>query len=317
MLSSLRLVRWMKLAAFPGPGIAPVQCHASHDARMWMNSAGRLSAADNRGRRREEDAYEEELDTDPVEAKLGLLEKEERRIRNATKFHKIRRQMSERGAPERRLTWDAIEQIRYLKQESPQEWTVQRLAEGFSVSPDTISRILRSKFTPPPGRKIKQDLKALATVKPLSLRDGQTDLSKKGQIRLPTPDGSVPPMLSSGNTGALTALSPEAQVPAEFETGLVPSGGEHTSLTRGTSQISLFPSVKQSALQQQPNENQEQMEAEEAKISETEYESNSDRVFLTDTELEELIHTLQEKPSAVEQKGREFFDSQGNFLYRI
>ncbi|XP_072537871.1 neugrin isoform X2 [Salminus brasiliensis] len=316
MPSLLRVVSLVKLAGFPRSGSAPVCCHASYDARMWMSSVGRHSASNNR-RRSNEDAFEEDLDLDAVEAEVDSLVNEDRRRRNATKFHKIRRQMSERGAPERRLTWDAIEQIRYLKQESPQEWTLQKLAHGFSVSPEVISRVLRSKFTPAPDRKLKQDAKVLVTVRPLALRDGQTDQSKKHRTRLPMPDSSMAPMLSSGNTGALTAQIPESWFPAEFETRLVPSGGKHTSLSRGTSQISTAPSVKQSALQEQPSEKLEPMDVKEAKGSEREDKSDWGGVFLTDTELEELVLTLHEKPSAVEQKGREFFDSEGNFLYRI
>ncbi|MEE6526929.1 hypothetical protein FKM82_027883, partial [Ascaphus truei] len=67
--------------------------------------------------------------------------------------------MEPRGPPERSLTWAAMEQIRYLNQELPEEWTVPRLAEGFSVSTNVISRVLRTKFSPPEKRRIKQDAK--------------------------------------------------------------------------------------------------------------------------------------------------------------
>ncbi|KAL7828597.1 hypothetical protein SRHO_G00322310 [Serrasalmus rhombeus] len=309
MLGTLRLVHLVKLAALPGPVTALICCHASHDARVWMGSAGRHSTSDNR-RRSQENASEEELDMDAVEAKLESLVSEERRIRKAAKFHKIRRQLSERGAPERRLSWDAIEQIRYLKQESPQEWTVQRLADSFSISPDVICRILHSKFTPTPERRIKQDSKVLATVRRLSLGDGQTDQSKKEKLRLPVMDRTVP-AISSGNTNALTALSSEALAPAEIETRLVPSGGDVTLQSRGTSQISAAPAMAQSISQEQTSEKQD------AKSLKQEEEQDWEQMFLTEEELEELVQTLHGKPSAVEQKGREFFDSEGNFLYRI
>ncbi|KAL6458924.1 hypothetical protein MHYP_G00323960 [Metynnis hypsauchen] len=309
MLGTLRLVRSVKLAALPGPVTAPICFHASHDARVWMGSAGNRSTSDNR-RRSQENASEEELDMDAVEAKLESLASEERRIRKAAKFHKIRRQLSERGAPERRLGWDAIEQIRYLKQESPQEWTVQRLADSFSVSPDVICRILRSKFTPTPERRIKQDSKVLATVRQLSLGDGQTDQSKKEKLRLPTMDRTVP-AISSGNTDALMALSSEALASTEIETRLVPSGGHVTLQSRGTSQISAVPAMPQSISQEQTSEKQD------AKSLKQEEEQDWEQVFLTEEELEELVQTLHEKPNVVEQKGREFFDSEGNFLYRI
>ncbi|XP_024259644.1 rRNA 2'-O-methyltransferase fibrillarin [Oncorhynchus tshawytscha] len=47
--------------------------------------------------------------------------------------------------------------IRYLKQKLPEEWTVDHLAEGFSLHRDIFLRVLRSKFTPTPERKAKQD----------------------------------------------------------------------------------------------------------------------------------------------------------------
>uniref|UniRef100_A0A8C9TVQ0 Neugrin n=1 Tax=Scleropages formosus TaxID=113540 RepID=A0A8C9TVQ0_SCLFO len=79
------------------------------------------------------------------------------------RFHRARRQMTPPGPPSRRLTWDAIQQIRYLKQEFPEEWTVERLAEGFSVSRDVIGRVLRSKFVPPAERRERQDARATST----------------------------------------------------------------------------------------------------------------------------------------------------------
>ncbi|XP_066499252.1 neugrin [Hoplias malabaricus] len=315
MLGPLRLICLVKLARVPGPGIASICSSASQNARVWLGSPGRRSTLDNTKRSQEDS--EETLDMDPVEAKLESLVNDERRMRQTVKFHKIRRQMSKPGAPERRLTWEAIEQIRYLKQESPQEWTVLRLANSFSVSPDVISRILRSKFTPTIERRCKQDSKVMATVRQLSLGEDQTDRSKKDSPGLPMPERVVPAMLSSGNPGALTSMSPEALAPIEFETRLFPCGGNVTSVSRRSSQISTTPTLNQSTLQEPNKAKQEPIGVEERKGLEKEDEQDWDRVYLTEEELEELIHTLHGKPSRVEQKGREFFDSEGNFLYRI
>lgn len=46
------------------------------------------------------------------------------------------------------MTWDAKEQIRFLHQEQPDEWTVDRLTESFPVSRDGVVKILRSAFRP-------------------------------------------------------------------------------------------------------------------------------------------------------------------------
>lgn len=184
---------------------------------------------------------------------------------------------------------------------------MQRLAESYSVSPDVISRVLRSKFTPPPERKLKQDSKALTAVGRLSLGNGQNDLSRPDRTRLPVPAGAVHARLSEGSAGALVALSPKGLSPAESETRLVPSV---PSRSRGT-QLSTI--TQNTSLE----ESNEKGDIEEAKGLQRVDDTEWDGVFLTNKELEELVETLHEKPSAVEQKGREFFDSEGNFLYRI
>ena len=40
------------------------------------------------------------------------LSSEERRRQRTVKYHIVKRQLTESGAPERRLSWDAMEQIR-------------------------------------------------------------------------------------------------------------------------------------------------------------------------------------------------------------
>ncbi|KAK2898577.1 hypothetical protein Q8A67_009995 [Cirrhinus molitorella] len=280
-----------KLAPLPGPAACQVCRHASRDAYGWMSQ--RYSDSHPK-QKQQEDMFKDNHDMDAVEAKLNSIISEEKRMRKAAKFHIIKRKMNNPGAPERRLSWDAIQQIRYLKQESPEEWTLQRLAEGFSVSPDVISRVLRSKFIPSAVRKLKQDSKVLTSAGPQSLSDGKTEQSR-------LPKTLTPAILPSGNTGALTALSAGALALRETETGLVPSSGNIVA-----SQLSAEQKVTP-ALQEQPD----------FTVDDIELEEKWDGVILTEEELEDIAQTLKEKPSPVEQKGREFFDSEGNFLYRI
>ncbi|XP_073674684.1 neugrin isoform X2 [Garra rufa] len=282
-----------KLASLPGPAACQVCRHASRDASGWMSQKYPDS---HPKQKQQEDMFEDDSDMDAVEAKLNSIISEEKRRHKSAKFHIIKRKMNNPGAPERRLSWNAIQQIRYLKQESPDEWTLQRLAEGFSVSPDVISRVLRSKFTPSAVRKLKQDAKVLANTgpQPQSLRDGKTE-----QPRLPkTP---TPAILPSGSTGALTTLSTGALTVRETETGLLPSSGNIVASQKMTP-----------ALQEHPDST-----AEMDMRDDIELEEEWDGVILTEEELENIAQTLKEKPSPVEQKGREFFDSEGNFLYRI
>lgn len=190
---------------------------------------------------------------------------------------------------------------------------MQRLAEGFSVNTDVIYRVLHSKFTPPPERRLKQDATVLTTVRQTFLENDKTNQSQKGQSQLPLPTSSVPALISSGNTSTLVALTSGALTPTECVTGLVPTAANVPSPSIRTAQISA---VAQGTLQEQPAVRQEPTGVKERGV-EVEEEEEWDGVVFTDEGLEELIHTLQEKPSAVEQKGREFYDSDGNFLYRI
>nr|XP_055024765.1 neugrin isoform X1 [Misgurnus anguillicaudatus] len=296
-----------KLVNLPGPAACQICRHASRDAYGWMSQR----RSDSHPKQKQfEDMFEEDHDMDVVEAKLNSIISEEKRRNKTVRFHKLRRQMNTPGAPERRLSWDAIEQIRYLKQESPEEWTLQRLAEAFSVSPDVISRVLRGKFTPTTERKLKQDSKVLPSTGQLSLWDG-----KAKQARLPASAVSAAPaLLSPGNTGDLATLSSRA-LAVKGETGLMPSGGNVPSISRVTSRLSavqkMTPNLKDS------HKSLHETNEMDVGDDEEELEEEWDGVILTEEELEKIAQTLSEKLSPVEQKGREFYDSDGNFLYRI
>lgn len=297
MLSSLAV----GLASVP---LSPCR-HASRSARDWTGSALRTNHLSGNRRTEQQDTSVDDLDMDEVESKLEALVKAERKREKSAKFHNIRQKLSSPGAPERRLSWDAIQQIRYLKQESPQEWTLQKLAEGFSVSPEVIYRVLRSKFTPPPERRLKQDAKA----GPLSLEDGKTIQTRKSQSQLPSPTSTVPVLISSGNTNTVTALTSGALTPAESVTGLVSTPADVPSALIRTTPITT---VAQETFQEPPA-----VSTGSTNVEEMAEEEEWDGIVLTDEELEELIYTLREQPSPAEQKGREFYDSEGNFLYRV
>ncbi|NXX23502.1 NGRN protein, partial [Podargus strigoides] len=94
---------------------------------------------------------------------LTSLPRRVRRRRVAARLQRLRRELGgERGAPERTLTWQAMEQMRFLRQELPEEWPLDRLAQGFGVSPDVVRRVLRSRGCPPPRRRQRQDERALS-----------------------------------------------------------------------------------------------------------------------------------------------------------
>ncbi|CAN8187254.1 unnamed protein product [Coccothraustes coccothraustes] len=51
---------------------------------------------------------------------------------------------------------------RFLRRELPEEWPLERLAQGFGVSTDVVRRVLRSRGCPSPRRRLRQDQRALS-----------------------------------------------------------------------------------------------------------------------------------------------------------
>ncbi|NXD47876.1 NGRN protein, partial [Corvus moneduloides] len=100
----------------------------------------------------------------PVPARaLTRVTRRARRRRAAARMERLRRELGGgRRAPDRALTWQAMEQLRFLRQELPEEWPLERLAQGFGVSTDVVRRVLRSRGCPSPRRRLRQDQRALS-----------------------------------------------------------------------------------------------------------------------------------------------------------
>ncbi|KAI1388883.1 uncharacterized protein F4822DRAFT_261310 [Hypoxylon trugodes] len=60
----------------------------------------------------------------------------------------LKQKFPEGWAPRKRLSPDALDGIRALHSQFPEDYTTEVLAEKFEVSPEAIRRILRSKWTP-------------------------------------------------------------------------------------------------------------------------------------------------------------------------
>lgn len=261
---------------------------------------------------------ENDPDMEDVEDKLQAIFNQERRKQKTLKYHKVKRQMTPKGAPERKLTWDAMEQIRYLKQEQPEEWTVERLAEGFSVSPDVILRVLRSKFTAPPERKAKQDANVMAKVYQQALPLWGTP--DQGRLELP---GNISSAMLPAGGGSATLVTPASQSLTARDNGtgsLVNTGGTASLASLSTQDEVSFPVLrKHTSLTELSRAKEEAVynvsqECEDDEDDEM-LKEGWDGVVFTEEQLEELI--VSTKPSPVTQNGREFYDSDGNFLYRI
>ncbi|XP_019907636.2 neugrin [Esox lucius] len=323
--------------------------HANRDAnRAWTgpshSQTGRISA---QGEKVSLGTFEDkDPDMEDVDEKIQAVLSEERRRHRKLKYHIIKRQMSEPGAPERRLTWEAMEQIRYLKRELPEEWTIDRLAEGFSVHRDVILRVLKSRFTPTPERRAKQDASVWARLRQQALNwDGAPGGMGRQQLAGGTVGKGM--QLAGGTVGKGMQLAggggtvgkgmqlalpgggvvgswhsdTPATLPTESGDGeLVSLSGQSLTAQEYPSQLSVSPAwhSRHASVPRHPQQ-EEESAAEHSMSGEIQedfwLDERWDGKVFSEDELEELM--VSAKPSLVVQKGTEFFDSDGNFLYRI
>lgn len=236
-----------------------------------------------------------------------------KRQKKAMRFQKIRRQMEAPGAPPRTLTWEAMEQIRYLHKEFAESWSVPRLAEGFDVSTDVIRRVLKSKFVPTLEQKLKQDQKVL---------------KKAGITRvvwqLPISEDTLKP-LSAGHPMSGPLLMPGDEVSSNSQTHSralkVTSNAPSTEAQKKREERNKRIQVLEESLVPTTTALGHQRELQKYTTHDSEADRRANNDILPSVEkLEELEAGEpggQNFSSKVVQKGREFFDSNGNFLYRI
>ncbi|XP_017273127.1 neugrin [Kryptolebias marmoratus] len=295
-------------SAIPSASLKSCRFASRDGSKSWT---GQSHAHGNRGSHRpkySDEIYDGEQELqDDVEDKLQALLDEGRKRQKTVKYHIMRRQMTSSGPPERKLTWDAMEQIRYLKREQPEEWTVERLAEGFSVTRDVILRVLRSKFTPSEDRKAKQNAKVMAKYNQQALPSGAG--TQQGKLKLP--GGHTPAVLPSGSKeGALISVTGQAQTIKGK--GSDPSGKSLISVTVPTTQLTKELSEDGTSVRSTANKGVPDTQHTEEDL---EQEESWDGLVLTEEELEEFLEI--DKPSPPAQIGNEFFDEEGNFLYRL
>ncbi|XP_061910224.1 neugrin [Entelurus aequoreus] len=239
-----------------------------------------------------------------VEDKLEALLEEREKNRNAIKYNIIKRKMRPPGAPERKLSWQAIEQIKYLRQEQPDEWSVKHLAEGFSVSPDVIVRVLKSKFIPDPARKLKQNAKVMTRLNPQVLPSG----SGAQQSRLKLHRGrTADALLPSGS-------QENSLVPVAAHTLIgVNTNSDNKSLAVASAPVTAPASRFTSASNIDATERT--TAGDNSSHPAEEEEENWDGEVLSEEQIEQVWE--MKKPAPVVQVGKDFFDGEGNFLYRI
>ncbi|KAK5894530.1 hypothetical protein CesoFtcFv8_011213 [Champsocephalus esox] len=288
------------------PSVSITSCRFASKALNKAQSHVRRDKVPNRAQRDSEEMYDKELELEDVEDKLQVLFDEQRKKQKTVKYHILRRQMTPPGAPQRKLTWDAIEQIKYLKQEQPEEWTVERLAEGYSVSPDVIRRVLRTKFLPTPEKKFKQDTRALSGLGQQVLLSG----AAAGQDRLKLSGNRTTALLQPGNVeSALVPVADKTVMLRGESSGLVTKNPAPFSLVPAQFRADVSYDIPVTSIEEDSIYNTNPTEEDE------DGEESWDGRLFTEEELEEIMETVKACP--VVQDGNDFFDAEGNFLYRI
>ncbi|XP_037688994.1 neugrin [Choloepus didactylus] len=252
-------------------------------------------------------------DWEPEERELQEVESALKRQKKAIRFQKIRRQMEAPGAPPRTLTWEAMEQIRYLHKEFAESWSVPRLAEGFNVSTDVIRRVLKSKFVPTLEQKQKQDQKVLKKAGPTPLLQ-QLQASGNTSKLLSAGHSASGPLLMPGNEASSKGHSHRTALKmVELDTcrGITPR--RQKGRNKGIQSLEKESFV--------PLALGHHRELQKYSTGNCEGTRGSDNDGLPSDEKPEEMKAGepgdQNFSSKVVQRGREFFDSNGNFLYRI
>lgn len=170
------------------------------------------------------------------------------------------------------------------------------------MAPDVILRVLRSKFVPTVERRAQQDAKIKAELRQKVLHSGPG--RAQDTLKLP---------------GKLT---PAALLPGK-EAGAVVTA-EQTLVMQGKGSASLVTSHTPASLQQLRGDFSnkgsttaltELDRTTDTDPTEEDEEECWDGRVLTEDDLEEFME--MEKPSLPVQMGKDFFDAEGNFLYRI
>ncbi|XP_077370337.1 neugrin [Festucalex cinctus] len=293
------LSRWVRAVPIPSASIFNAAAHhppwafcryASSIRRM-----GNARGQQNKFRRDEDDAYDEDSIMEEVEDKLDALVEESMKKQKMIKYNIMHRKMRPPGPPERKLTWEAMETIRYLKREHPEEWTVEHLSEGFLVSPEVIRRVIRNKFSPAPHRKAVQDAKVMSRLQRTALSSGEA-ATERSQ-----------PDLHAGRS--LRQFLP----PGTPEAALVPVAVRKDEPSTKASTLVTVPVM-------QPRDDAAAMTTwpvQDGSVDDNQAEAEDelwDGRVLSEEELDEFRDV---KPVPVMQVGSDFFDSNGQFLYRI
>ncbi|XP_069078759.1 neugrin isoform X2 [Pleurodeles waltl] len=228
---------------------------------------------------------------------------------------------------------DMPEVARHLNHEFPEEWTIPHLAEGFNVDTDVIRRVLRSKFSPPLAVKLKQDAKVTMESKSRMISHASSKVTRPLNIASANPSlvAIQPGMeklqkIPSVHIGKDNTRSEALQLKASTSMAIMGTPADFTQERLGRTKERL-PSMSKSPRVVNPGTvpldpsttltSNSECETNEQSSYHQEQDEEWDGVLLSEQELEQLLESGYKSNMKVVQKGREFFDSDGNFLYRI
>ncbi|XP_033634800.1 neugrin-like [Asterias rubens] len=302
---------------------------------------------------------ETNLDTETLDDPYTLLKKLERdqrrRILAADRARTSR--LFKPPTEPRTLSWDTIEQIRYLKQENGEEWTTKKLATSFGISRDLVIKVLKSKFAPTEKTRMKQNEK-------VNLLAGYLPEKTSRKTKFTGTQRALESSFTKGQQGGKTRIT-------------LPASSNHFAPNQNPAEKDTFPpqqritdekTVNKSALGAHSRAYSRKAPLQSNPRSKT-YSQNvtfeeknnltiSDKYSLVDTrargkksfngtnkfqlkertedelqesEVEEELNIDMEKPETymyvtegsgpttckIIQRGNEFFDENGEFLYRL
>ncbi|XP_070543029.1 neugrin-like [Ptychodera flava] len=280
-------------------------------------------------------------DTDPDF--LEAVEKERRRRQYGMLRAKTEREL--RQPKEKRiLTRDAMNQIRFLRQEYPDEWTITRLAESFGVSQNSIIKVLKSRFTPNDRRQAKQDSVAAMNYGSLppgkvrhtsSLSPGTTERYSGSELALQSKQeralDSQHKREKFPKIGTFTKIALTSKVVLEKLENMKIKG-EQSAGEKANDNVKLKEDAIHSLQSEKPevekvghdqdtfDKGSFEEEGMQPTVQEYDPENEFNDPHIDDVDynfrMRDILYLDSERMKII-RKGNSFYDEDGNFLYRI
>lgn len=253
---------------------------------------------------------------DNAEKSLEEIAREQKQNIKLMKKARAAREFTKGSEAEKRtLSWDTIDQIHYLRQESPDEWSVAMLAESFNVSEDVIAKVLRSKFRPDRRIRGKQDQMAAENTGYVTRKTNTKAIVSAGS------DTKTKQSKYNG-PGNLRDSSDKSKWEREWKdmpdskqaSTVLSSSKEKSSNLGPRSRHQQEIAEKNSRPNQSVNINSRMQEDGESVEKDPEMEFSFGQFDFEN--VDSLMGQAKLKPQ-IFQKGRNFYNENGEFLYRI